>query len=291
MNAPRRKKGLYDSSATRVWPVFQGLIQKDPSGLSWLPQILSLPQGPYGLAAQLRDQVTPLVTHWLQKRKIGGNVLKNFGGGDIEMEACFEKTIPPSQGFLRWMIHNPDRLTWPRRGRQTYSQIAQEKRERLFGRHGEKAQAATQAEALAELDRLGADRGHGKWWSFEGITHVDCYLETENMILLIEGKRTETLSSRTDWYPDRNQLVRSLEVAQEISVSKNFAVLVIAENKIDPITAQVVERSLPHFTPEERADLMQHYLGCITWRDACQVTGISYESLPDTVVDWIGQKR
>jgi hypothetical protein len=225
----------------------------------------------------------------MDKRRIGGNVLKNFGGGDLEMEACFEKTIPPSEGFLRWLIQNPELLTWPRGGKQTYSLMAQEKRERLVGKYGTKALKTTQAEALAELNRLGADRAHGKWWSFEGITYVDCYLETENLILLVEGKRTETLSTRTDWYPDRNQLVRNLEVAQEISGSKDFAVLVIAENKIDPISPQVVDRSLPHFTPKERQNLMEHYMGCITWRDVCQATGIPYESLPDSVVEWLAQ--
>jgi hypothetical protein len=39
-----------------------------------------------------------------------------------------------------------------------------------------------------------------------------------------------TLSTRTDWYPNRNQLVHNLEVAQENSGLKNYAVVVIAKN-------------------------------------------------------------
>jgi len=32
---------------------------------------------------------------------------------------------------------------------------------------------------------------------------------------------------------------------------------------------------------------MWHYLGCVTWRQVCNAVGIPYESLPDTVPDWI----
>jgi len=136
---------------------------------------------------------------------------------------------------------------------------------------------------------MGAERAHGKWWSFEGITHVDCYLETKNMILLIEGKRTEQLSKRIDWYPDRNQLIRNLEVAQEIAVSKKFAVLVISELEIEPITVETAQKSLPHFAKSECENLVKHYLGCINWRDVCGATHIAYDSLPGTVHEWIFQ--
>jgi hypothetical protein len=126
------------------------------------------------------------------------------------------------------------------------------------------------------------------------ITQVDCYLETSNLVLLIEGKRTETLSAKTDWYPLRNQLIRNLEVAQEIAGTKNFAVLVIAESDIGQIHPKVVQQSLPHFNPAEREALLQHYLGCILWKDVCRAVGMAYESLPDTVseyVKWVLWKR
>lgn len=289
MKQPKRKRGLYDSSITRVWPVFQTLIHKDHSGLSWLPNILRLTEDKSQSSIQLKMDFTALLPEILQKREIGPRVLKYYGLNSIEMERCFEKTIPPADGFLRWLILNPDKMTWPRRGKQTYSSNAQIKREQLFGRHGNEAAESAQREALGELDILGAQRSHGKWWSFEGITQVDCYLETEKLILLIEGKRTETLSSKTDWYSQRNQLIRSLEVAQEISGHKTFAVLVIAEEEIGEIPEDVIQQSLPHFTKPECDALMQHNLGCVLWKDVCLATGISYQSLPETVVDYINQ--
>ena len=45
------------------------------------------------------------------------------------------------------------------------------------------------------------------WWCFEGITRVDCLLAAH--LVTVGGKRTEPLSSATDWYPARSQLVRA----------------------------------------------------------------------------------
>ena len=160
-------------------------------------------------------------------------------------------------------------------------------REDLLGFHGDEKQVAAQRQALNALEQKGAERAHGKWWSFEGTTSVDCYFETGKLILLIEGKRTEPLSTSVNWYPGRNQLVRNLEVAQELAGNKHFAVMVIAEEDIGPLQQAVIDSSLPHFSPQERQSLMSHYLGCLTWRQVCAAVNIPYESLPDTVPDWI----
>jgi hypothetical protein len=153
MNTSRRPKGLYDSSATRVWPVFRQLLRRDPTGLSWLPTILGLLDTSSDLAIQLSKDITPLLPEVSQKRKIGGNILKNFGGGDIELEACFEYTLHPSKRFLCWFFQHSERMTWPRKGRQLYRSTTQIKREQLFGKHGKQAQASVQAEALEEIER------------------------------------------------------------------------------------------------------------------------------------------
>jgi hypothetical protein len=239
--------------------------------------------------ALINQVITPLLPEVTQKRRIGPGVLKYQGADGLLVERCFEWTLPAAEKFLRWLIQNPDRMTWPQGGKKVYKLTTQLKRAQLFGRYGIVAAEAAQREALAELERLGAGRGHVKWWAFEGITHVDCYLETRDLVLLIEGKRTETLSAKTDWYPARNQLVRNLEVAQEIAGNKNYAVLVIAENDFGPIPAKVVEQSLPNFSQAEREALIQHYLGCILWKDVCRGVEIAYESLPDTVSDYVNR--
>ena len=195
--------------------------------------------------------------------------------------------IPPSYRFLLWLIEHPDRLSWPNHGKAKYSEKPQKIREDLIGQHGTERQAEAQQEALAALDQKGAERAHGKWWSFEGTTSVDRFLETENLILLIEGKRTEKLSTSVHWYPGRSQLIRNLEVAQELAGEKQIAVMVIAQEDIGPISQDVMDVSLPHFSLDERNELMRHYLGCLTWRQVCEAVDVPYESLPDTVLDWI----
>ena len=62
-------------------------------------------------------------------------------------------------------------------------------RARLVGKHGADFQTRVQAQAQHLIEKEGAVKSRRKWWSFEGFTSVDCWLETNNYILLIEGKR------------------------------------------------------------------------------------------------------
>jgi hypothetical protein len=141
------------------------------------------------------------------------------------LEAVREHVIAHSLGrhrgapaaFLRWLTENPHALTWPERPkgvRVEFGGPTQQKREAWF-----RGEAELIADALAELDAHGATGSRDKWWAFEGFTSVDCELRTEQMTLLIEGKRTERLSRSTHWFPQRNQLARNLEVAARPSMT------------------------------------------------------------------------
>lgn len=63
-------------------------------------------------------------------------------------------------------------------------------------------------QALGELSRLGPTGSRRRWWAFEGFTSVDFYIQTADLRIYVEGKRTETLTLSTDWYPRRSQLLR-----------------------------------------------------------------------------------
>lgn len=65
------------------------------------------------------------------------------------------------------------------------------------------------------LDQVGPSRSG--WWRFEGSSHIDCVLETDRLVVTVEGKRTETLSPATHWYPSRSQLGRNLEAARQLA--------------------------------------------------------------------------
>ena len=168
-------------------------------------------------------------------------------------------------------------------GRVTYSATTQALREALVGFKGDSARSEAQTSALRSLDRNGPEKSSRQWWAFEGFTEVDCCLETDKIVLLIEGKRTETLSESTAWYSGRNQLHRNLEAARDLAAGREFSVLVIGEEEIPEVALGKPETGLPHLNAAERAELMTHFFGCLTWRQVCDAAGVDYESLPRNV--------
>ena len=163
---------------------------------------------------------------------------------------------------------------------QEFGATTQLWREKLFGKHGHENQLLAQKEAERSLNA----HGPTGWWTFEGYTSVDCYLETDDALIFVEGKRTEPAPSiSTNWYAGRNQIVRNLEVARAQAQCRDYAVVVIAKDTSFQLTPSMAETSLPHLAPGERLELLRHYLGCITWKDLCEATGIDYSGLPNTV--------
>jgi hypothetical protein len=266
--------GRYNSSLTRVRPFFKTLVERDATGLNWFPRLLAL----------------------VQKRDLFASPdLLSSPGLLRPTNLDTERTLLPPEAFLRWLIQNPKSMTWPRNGRARFGPEAQQWREKLMGRrdllsepvarHAEIRQSdceeATQ-QALRELLTHGTAGSHKQWWAFEGRTSIDCYLATDRLRIYVEGKRTDILSPSTDWYPRRNQLIRNLESAGADAGTTPFACLVIAEQELSPIPASLVHDSLPHFSEEDRRNLLKNFLGSITWRDACKATGVDYDKLPDT---------
>jgi hypothetical protein len=107
---------------------------------------------------------------------------------------------------------------------------------------GRRAATGGPGERLAELALKGGTGSKRKWWAFEGFTEVDCVLETDRLLLFIEGKRTEALASSTDWYPERSQLVRNLEAVREVAKGRTAAVLLVTQ---EPVADEITADSLP----------------------------------------------
>ena len=277
----RCEMGDYNSSVTRVWPVFDFLLAKDPSGRSWLRRLIQLAdRGANADLGELRALDATLarierpipapITH-----AIGADAARRLGA----IRNAFEAEFPPPAPFLRWLIEHPSNLTWPKAGgsETTFGTPSQELRRRLA-----EGDIAVREQALRELETAGVERSRRQWWAFEGFTSVDCYLETEHLVLLIEGKRTEPIAAATNWYPERNQVVRNLEVARSCAAGrKNFAVLLCTERPTS-LPADCWDRSLPHLSAEDRAELKQHYIGCVCWPEIA-VALCGGLALPDTV--------
>jgi hypothetical protein len=247
---------LKDSSRTRVRPVFVSLLEKDSTGATWLPQLLQL--------APRRDN-------------LDRDVLRN--PGQLLSGRPFEYRVAPPESLLRWLLKNPEALRHVlHRGKPGK---AWDERRKLAGRRTRKAALRS---ALQALEVQGPADKSRPWWTLEGYTSVDCYFETDRLLLFIEGKRTDRLSDSTSWLKGRNQLVRNLEAAFQ-KAGKAGAVLLITEHEHVPFTLDDVAAGAPHLDTAAHRSLYDRYLGQITWPALCDSTGIEYAELPDTVDD------
>jgi hypothetical protein len=280
--------GQYNSSITRVRPFFQLLLRPDPTEKEWLSKLLSLSKlvppslcGNPGVLLPCLSEVRPYHDKVLKKPPY--NILS------LPLERCFEHRLPPPKAFLNWLIENAAPDVWATRRNSKMREETRFCRDRLFGLKGPAARQEAILEARTLLNQHGGKGSDKKWWAFEGFTEVDCYLETEHLILLIEGKRTEPLSGSTDWYTKRNQLMRNLEAVAEMAGDRQFGVMVLSETPMQPPSDSEAADSFPHFQPESqrRDDLMKHFWGCFTWAEACERVGLKAKDLPETTEDWI----
>ncbi len=283
--------GEFNSSVTRVWPVFDCLLHRDPTGASWLASLLRMSSQAQAAAPGVADQPGMLLGKWVRRdRPLPAILRKVLGPERAARIGCirqtFEEEAPPTESFLRWLIKNPDQMQWPRDRHgveRTFGASTQHKRKSLLG-----GDPRVQDEALGALTVCGAMGSRRKWWAFEGFTSVDCWLETERLLLFVEGKRTEDVSAATDWFPKRNQVIRNLEVARALAKEdQTYAVLICAENDVQ-IPEHAWAESLPHMCVGEQEELRSHFLGCVTWgaiaRDLCD--GMKLPDRLDEAVDF-----
>jgi len=170
--SPRKRVGKFNSSVTRVWPVLGALLRRDPAGGQWLtalsPRIDELSHGSI-LAKSVRPRDA------------------QFGDfGNVNLPSCFEFAAEPPEAFLSWLIESAG-VKWNHNFKGT-SETERKRRALLSG------DMQAKREALGLLSQKRARGSRGEWWAFEGFTSIDCCLETENSLLVIEGKRTESLS-------------------------------------------------------------------------------------------------
>lgn len=252
--------GEWDSSLTRVRPVFNTLLDRWPDGKSWLGEL-------WQLAARSRPGVAVPMPPDI------GTLLPSETPPDSQsrLGKVFERTVPPPAAFLRWLLAHPEEMQV--RDRVNFgakSEASREWRRKLFS-GDELLVAQARDEAERQLAKRAAQRGRQKWWLFEGFSHVDCCLITETSVIFVEGKRTEAVSPSTRWFEKRSQIWRNVEVAREFAGRKRFGVILAAESELDGVTAlrvatESVADSYPHLDLEEREELDRRLLGFVTWQ-------------------------
>lgn len=273
-------RGLKNSSLTRVRPLLQALIAGDPKGESWIPKLLSLASNNQSLALELSQRPQVASAGSFQTRTFVDPILFKHGIPNIPLERCFEVSTPPPTEFLKWLVRNPARMKWPtdkHGNKRRFGEPTQTLREALF-----KNDRKVQRSALEQIEKFGGLGSLREWWAFEGFTSVDCLIETESLVLIVEGKRTEALSKSTQWFPQRNQLFRNIEAASELARGRRqFGVMLVVETRMELDLNTLSRASFPHLSEDERSALESHYLGTVTWRDVCAATGVEYAALPD----------
>lgn len=248
--------GQYDSSRTRVAPVFHDLMAQ---GSTWPAALLDLAQ--YGSPdAEPRSGIdfTIQETFWGQR----------------------EKSLDPPVALLSWLIRNL-RQAAPN-GKESESRV-----------HLLKGDHRAIGDALRALRDGSASRG---WFIFEGCTFPDAYVVTKDALIVAEGKRTEAGSTTmTKWMPARHQIWRHIDAAWDIRGDRRVYGLFIVDSPElavpevwraaarDTLSPAALEGSFPHRSATETAAISRCFLGVTTWRQVCARFGLSYDAPPDTI--------
>lgn len=137
----------------------------------------------------------------------------------------------------------------------------------------------------------------GAWYVFEGRTAVDAYLETDELIVLIEGKRTETgPTTKTEWMPVRHQILRNIDAVWDSRGTRTIVAFFVVEGwprdeqKVparwrdfvaQTVSSPALEASLPHRAPPERQAMTDSFAGATTWQAVCATLGVDWEEIRD----------
>lgn len=251
--------GIYNSSLTRVAPIFDRLIERDPSGMSWVLPLLSL-----GSCADERLE------------GLSGNLVD----GHMRWWGRRERRLLPPASLLSWL---PEHLSPPISEKLWGSLATKEKRQKLVNK---------EPAAIAEARELLKGPYRKAWYTLEGVSQPDAFLETEDFIAVIEGKRTERKSTTTTtWMPGRNQMLRHMDAAWEIANGKRiFGLMIVEGDGADPltpsnhwltessevVTPKTLEASLPHRSAVDRNMIAGGYLGVTTWQRVCSKLGLAW---------------
>jgi hypothetical protein len=262
------RMGDRDSSATRVVPVFDRLLAADPTGAAWLARLLRLPVGGHCTA--------------------GGDApvseIRAHGWGTTEVR------LAPPVALLSWLIRHPRR---PNSGQLSGDPLKAEIRTQWIAGSNDRI-----AEGLRLLTH---NPGGQDWHIFEGPTQPDAFIETDHLVVVIEGKRTERApTTTTKWMAGRHQMLRHLDGAWEARGCRRVIGFFIVEGSDDSLeppaewlrfssettNAGSLASSLPHRGPEEQHQIAEAFAGVTTWQRVCQEfqdLGLGWATLPDKV--------
>jgi hypothetical protein len=201
-----------------------------------------------------------------------------------------EKALRPPKALLKWLVDHPQLQPGCSIGSSTET-IA--KRQALMA-----GDISVRAEAHRLIDRAAPPAV--AWYVLEGPSYPDVYIQTPELIMVVEGKRTESKPTRhTSWMPMRDQLLRHIDCAWEIRGDRRVMGVSIVEGDggaeatavpsrwqtwlDESRSGDVLAKSLPHRSPTEQEQIASSVLGVTTWQRVCEEFSIDWASLPDRV--------
>lgn len=265
--------GKYNSSLTRVVPVFSNLLKRDITGRSWLRHLLTLFEHGHP-HCQTALEPTSAIQEW------------NFGKHE-------KKLIAPRK-LLSWLVEHAD-SDWMNRTLSRHNRL--HSLTMAYRKKLAQKDPATIQEAINELHK--STLSQSAWFILEGPSQPDLFLITPDLILVLEGKRTEsgpTLS--TDYMPIRPQMLRHLDAAWEVRDGRKVLGGLIVEGQVpnplhipehwqmaahETIKPQVLNDALPHRSTAEKQEIAGAFLGVTTWQKICQTLNLDFSSLPDII--------
>jgi hypothetical protein len=134
--------------------------------------------------------------------------------------------------------------------------------------------------ALLALRTQKEDKG---WWIFEGPSYPDAYVVTPDLILVVEGKRTESEpTTTTTWMPERHQMWRHIDAAWEIRGRRQVAGILVVEadsgakvpqkwlrSSHELLEGPALDGSFPHRSRGEVEAIASCFRGVTTWQAIC----------------------
>jgi len=254
--------GKFDSSKTRVQPVFDQLYDRDSTGRTWLPRLLRLTSCANKVSLPLECDFTIRESRW----------------GDRE------KKLEPPVALLSWLIRHPEMLAQREAARDPA--MPPQRRELLDG---------SESRMMEALELLRNNPRGERWHVFEGETQPDVFIATPSLVVVIEGKRTEREpTTGTTWILVRHQILRHLDCAWEIRGKRQVIGFFIVQGEDgseevpsnwkefikNTLCEESLRASLPHRGPEEQSGIAGCFAGATTWERVCREFSIDPRALP-----------
>ena len=169
-----------------------------------------------------------------------------------------------------------------------------EKRLELFGFRGEEKREKAIKTALNLIEK-NYDSGRSRaWYIFEGESCPDLYIESEDSVILCEGKWTEgNITQKTTYLENRNQMVRHIQGALNYlklkGAKKKLYAFYIVDKKCTYTSELETEKFKEHLAkesiaPENPCEIIDSYYGFTTWEGIAEkIKAIPFKSKKEII--------